>query len=311
MRVPTIALALTLAAALPCRAEPLAASRVAADAKWVAHVDFEAARAAILAQEVWKRWLNRGVARDVLRRLDRAVGTDLLDELRGVTFYGSSFDAADGVVLVRAKVDRERIQSLLGRNATHRVTTFGRHSLHAWVQKIDDRMQAAVIGCFARDDLMVLGRDSRRVEHALQVLDGTSPSLASAPSPLASEAPPGTVFHVAAAHVSGFASAGLPFVSPLLGHSELVRISAGESDEDLVVQVELAARSVEAAGYIRDVILGLRAMAALERSDDEAVQSALRALRVAARETTVSVTWRAPGEEIMDLIEREWTGRGK
>jgi len=291
------------------QAAPLDRTEIAAQAKWLAHIDFDAARAAKVAGRVYDEWLSHGMADRALREVRKTIGLNLLEDVRGITFYGVRYQASSGVVLVRAKVDEARLMEILKANATHRVEPHGDHALHTWIQKVDAKHKGEVTGCFYRPNLVVVGRDIEEVKAAVQVLDGKSPNLAAGDSVLNHDAPKATVFLGGAIGLTGLAGQRLPFVSPLVRHADYVLFGLGEDEGEVRLRVRLGVASADVAGRLRDIFVGFRAPAALARDDDPEMIDALDALRISSEGHAVLVDWRMPGEKVMRLLEREWAKR--
>jgi hypothetical protein len=305
----TLLLALGLVAL--AQAEPLDRTQVAAGAKWLAHIDFDAARAAKVAPRVYDQWLSHGLANRALEDVRETIGMNLLDDVRGITFYGVRFQPFSGVVIVRANVNEPRLLELLRANASHRVEAFGDHELHTWVQEVDATHKSTVTGCFYRANLVVVGRDADEVRSALGVLDGEAPRLAGSGSALDREAAKGTVFQGGVIGLADLAGEHLPFVSPIIHHAESLSLDLGEDGGDVVVRARLVTPTPEVAGRVRDVLSGFRGMTALERDADQYILDALDALKIAADARTVAIDWRMPGVEVMRLVEKEWAKQRK
>jgi hypothetical protein len=189
----------------PGRAEPIDWRQISADAKWSAHIDFDAAKAAKTAKQVYEDWLSHGPAQQGLRKIREVAGIDLIEDLRSLTFYGTRFVPQSGVVLVRAKVDRQRLLRFLERDSSHRVDSYRSHKLHTWQHAGPDGDRQTVTGCFHQPELVVIGRNRDEVEAALDVLDGRSSSLAAADGVPDKRAPAGTIFE-ARARATGWQS---------------------------------------------------------------------------------------------------------
>jgi hypothetical protein len=212
MRALLIATAVVFASAGTLSAEPLVPQRVAADAKWVVHVDFDALRSAHIVEKLSQQWLSRDSTRQQLEKVREILGTDPLTSVHGVTFYGKDYSQGGYVVLLEAKVDRQRLLQFVRRMPDYQTHSYGDHELHTWTQSQGRRQKHSVTGCFAAEALTIVGQDAAAVQGALDVLEGKSPGLP-ADSPLAAEVPAGTAFWAAAL---GLAEANLPFRSPLV-----------------------------------------------------------------------------------------------
>ncbi len=305
MRFPPVIYSLFLGIAITAHAAPLDRQAVPADAKWVVHIDLDAARAAQVAQKVYDDWLSHGIAHESLRDIRQTLGMDLLEDVRGITFYATRFEPYGGVVLIRAKVNRPRLMELLEANSTHAVHRRGSRELHTWVQEVES-LKSTLAGCFYGPNLVVISRRLEEVEAALAVLDAKAPSLAGSGSGLDRSAAQGTVFQGGVIDLSELADEELPFVSPIIRNADAIAVDIGEDDGRVFLRLRIGTPSAAVAGRVRDVIVGFRGMTGLERHGDQGTLDALDALDIAAEGATVNVDWRMPGPKVMRLIEQEW-----
>lgn len=298
----------TVAIGTVATAEPLDPGRVSAQAKWLAHVDFDAVRRAGLAKKAEEALLSSQAAQEKLRQFRQTLGMDLTRDLQGITFYGTRFVAQSGVAIIQAKLDRQKLLFLLQRDASHTASSYGDHTLHSWTQDKGQPSQHAITGCFHGESLAVVGQDADEVKAALDVLDGKSPDLAGSDSQLKQDVPPGTVFESRAVEL---AAAGLPFQSPIVRKTELLAVAVGEHGGEVFVRATLVASEAEVANQVRAAVDGLRAIALLQHSNDENIVKALEALDVSTEDSTVTVAWRMPVDELLELVEKQWAKRQK
>ncbi|MEA1950623.1 MAG: hypothetical protein U9N87_04520 [Planctomycetota bacterium] len=301
--LPAICLAICLVSA--ARAEPLDRKEIAADAKWLFHIDFDAGKATKVGYKVYEDWLSHGFAKATLRDVRETIGLDLLADVRGMTFYATGFELYGGVVIVRAKVDRERLLRILDDDATHAEQTCGDHKLHTWVQEVEG-LKSEVTGCFYRPDMVVVGRKAAEVKAALDVLNSKKPNLADSGSALNRKAAKGTVFELGAVGLANLDSDKIPFVSPVIRYCRSLLIDIGEDDRQVFISTRLDTKTNESARQIQDVIDGFLAMKRLERADDKIFIKSLDGMTIKAHDATVRIDWRMPGPVVMRLIEQEW-----
>ena len=303
MRVLLLAFSAVLGLATLLPAEPLDRSQVSADARWLAHVDFDAVKTVKAGQWIRDDWLNREATQEGLRKLRETIGFDPAEDLHSITSYGSRFEGGSGVMILRAKVDRRLLMAYLQQRLGHETNPYGDHQLHVWTQAKGKRGKQTMIGCFHQPTVMVLGRDPAEVKLALDVLDGKAPGLVGSDSPFDADAPAGTVFE---ARATGLDSGDAPFKSPIFRRSDLICVALGEQEGVTFFRGEMLAKSAEVAGQVRTVLEGLLAMAKLQHGSDEKILTVLQAFRVSAAERTVTVEWRGPGDEVLKLIEQGW-----
>ena len=301
MRVLVVVCALLSSIGPLVRAEPLDLRQVSARAKWLAHIDFDAVRDAKVAKKIRDGWLRQDKAKRGLKMMRDLFGFDAPNDLHAITLYGDRLVRGNGVVIVRAKVDRRRLLAFLKKIPDYRTTSHGNHKLHAWTHKKGKKAKHTVTGCFHRPGVMVFGRDAGDVKVALDVLDGKSPSLAGKNSFLAADVPKGAILQ---ARAVGLADAKLPFKSPVVHQSKAISVAIGEYQDEVFARARLVAKSAEVAKDVRAIVDGFLALAKLQHGSDQQAVSVLRATKVTTAGNTVTVEWRGAGEQVFNLLEK-------
>ena len=225
-------------------------------------------------------------------------------ELRSITLYGDRLVHGNGVVIVRAKVDRQqRLLAFLKKMPDYRTTSHGKHKLHTWTRRKGKRSKHTMTACFPRPAVTLFGRNAGEVKAALDVLDGKSPALAGGDSFLAAGAPEGSILQ---ARAVGLAGAKLPFKSPIVHQSEAISVAIGEHKGEVFARAELVANSAEVANDIRAIVDGFLALTKLQHKSDEEALSVLRATKVTTVEKTVAVESRGANDHALKLLEEAW-----
>ncbi|MDX2132908.1 MAG: hypothetical protein SFY69_12730 [Planctomycetota bacterium] len=290
-------------------AGPVERSIIDAEARWVVHLDLEAA----MRSEPGKVLLElardgRVPARD---RFVREMGFDPFAEGRGLTVYGRSFDEDGGVAILTASAEADRARASmhaagLGEHATQAV---GSVEVHSWSHD-DERLYAAVVPGGRPDERRVLFTGSMdAMRRALRVITTDLPALdAQFPIPEG----PGTILAVAAdgfgsesdpAPAPGSENATAGAASPSGGPSALVlrgvrtmqaRLSeeTGEAGREIRGELLFRAVSPERAVQMRRMLDGT--IAALEMTGEDspdmaALAAAAASVQVASSGTSVTV----------------------
>jgi len=304
MKTKALLAAMALAAGIwgPANAEPLDRQQVAADAKWLAHIDLDAVENSDVARKIRDAWLRDDAVKGHIRNLKWITGVDLARDVRSVTFYGQRLVKDTGVVMLHAKVDQKRLLKHLRNKADYQTDRYGDYTLHRWTEKKGAKGEHSVTGCFYAPALLVFGRDATEVKTALDVVNGKSPALADSDSPLGVDAPQGAIF---VASLTGLAEAELPFKSPVVNKSKLLSITVGEHQGEVYGVVKFVAESEKVAEQLKAVVEGLRAMAILQHGKNEEAKGILQALSVSTSGQTVTAQWRGAAEDVWKLIEKE------
>ena len=160
MRVVTavVAVVVVVALATMAQASPLDLKQVAADAKWVAHLDVDAMKASSVVQKAHQKHLERHPnAEKHLAKISKLIGMNPAEDLHGVTLYGSQLKKHTGVVIVQAKVDREYLLKKAKEAPDYRTSTYGAHTLHTWTHDKGGRHEHSVTGAFHKTNLILFG----------------------------------------------------------------------------------------------------------------------------------------------------------
>lgn len=285
-------------------AAPLDQRDVAADAQWLAHIDFDAIFATDVAKKIYSSLLGSRVNQQNLLKLKAFTGIDLLKDFHGITFYAPRYAPESGVVIVRAKIDQQRVLMLLQYAIKHKTEIYNNHELHTWEDSENAAGPKTITGCFFKPSIVVIGQEIDEVKAALEVLDGRAPNLADSDSTLKHDTPEGTVFQAAATGLSDLDHAKLPFVSPVIRKSKTLLLLIGEHENDVFAQAQLVTTSLEVAQQIHDVLEGLRAMAELQRDVGPEALKIVKALRITATGKAVRVNWRVSSQEFLDIIQQ-------
>jgi|SRR5262245_14281344 len=125
------AAALGLGGASAARAEPLKFDRIPADAKWIAHLDADAARSSKVIATVMKECL-KPLDRDTISESSHTCPwlAGRFDKLRDVTLYGSRLGLRHGVAIVRGEWDKKVPQETPGEDGSENRHSWRAGSLH-------------------------------------------------------------------------------------------------------------------------------------------------------------------------------------
>jgi hypothetical protein len=267
---------LAICAACVCAGGPLARaaslqrSDVIADPAWLLHLDCDSLRTATVGQYILSE-MAKPEAAAKLAGFQTIFGFDLRTQLHGVTLYGSDGVPENGVMLVYADFDTDRLATLAKASEKYQSSTHKQHVISSWL----DQNKPAVNGVKPRvyaafqDKRIIFGQREAPVATALDVLDGAAPSMA------ASGAFPGLGVPASGHFVEAAArKMTLPDTAPnaaILKLSKSVLFSLGESQQQLRGAVTLVADSPEVAVQVNAIAQGLVALMKLDTNKPESV----------------------------------------
>lgn len=310
--LPVVALAAALLRPAPLAAAPLDPATVAADAKWLMHLDMDAARDSVVVTRAWEKMQKMHPhAGGMMDMAARMTGMDPRTDLRDVTAWGLDTDKRNGVMIVRGKVNRELLEKMVAKAPDHQTMEHRTHTLHAWTHKgWRGRGGEKVVGAFHRDDVMVFGRTPEKVRAALDVLDGTAGGVAG-DGPLGGRVRPGSILVARAAAVDPDTRC------PVLKQGRAFRVALGESEGKSFYRARLQMESPAAADAVEDVVEGFTALGRLRWNADADAMQLVNAVEVDVAGDACTIAWDAGAERVAKVVDRamdEWRkkhrGRG-
>ena len=302
MSIRTLIFMAVLASSPVLQAKPLDERQVAADARWLLHVDLDALRESGASAFLVTQWLQARPIQNHLDGIREAIGLDVTKDLHGITLYGEKLVPDRGAVVARASLDPSRVMAFLARQSDYEKQEIGGHEVLSWVERRGGEKHT-VFGAMLGPEGMVFSRDVDDLAAALAVLDGKAASLADSESPLKGPAPVGAVVLVRAC---GLSEAQLPLKSPILRLSEILSLAAGEEvDGAAFVEVRLTAASEKHVAEFHDVAVGLVALARLMRDNDEDVLRLLDAVAIRTEDRTVVARWSGQWIDVIKAVGNE------
>ncbi len=289
-------------------AAPVEKGQVPAGVDWVAHIDFQDMLSCELGKQVLAHITKDA---DAVKKLDGFAGTfgfDLTRDLESITLYRQGPDDARGALILRARLDQEKLLALLAANEAYETAKYGEHTLHHWLDdqrkgKDDDGIRW---GAFYGDDLVVICRDQEILKTALDVLDGKTDSLAGTSQTLLPKFSRGSFLQVAAEghSIPAKDEAHAAMLKKLASYS----FEIGEAGGAVFVKTSLTAETAEAASQVQQMIQGLVAFAMISHGEAGADgpvnfwEPLLDSIEVTASKTTVQVRMSASATDIMTLL---------
>jgi hypothetical protein len=302
VRFTTVAasLAMVFGLAAIVRAEPLDVKQVAGDAKWVAHVDLDALRAATVFQKARQKFMEtHKEAEQHLDKIKDTLGLDVRKDLHGATFYGKEIGKHTGVAIVQAKVDQKLLLAKAEKAPDHKVVKYGSYDVHTWTHKGHGETRT-VAGTFYKDDRLVFASSLEELKAAIDVLDGKASGTGPA-APLNDPVPAGATVVLRA---TGLAGANLPGKCPIAKQVETLAIVMGEHDGKSFFEAKGAMANTEVVGQVKAIVEGAKALAALHCQDDPQAKKLVEALEVKVEGKTISLGWTASANDVWEVMQK-------
>jgi hypothetical protein len=283
------------------QAAPLAAADVAAGAKWLLHIDFDAARESKLGEHFRAKALEDDHAQKVLAKLHDDLGLDPQKVLHGATAYGTDFAPHSGVVIFYATADKEKLLSYLKAKPGFETskTADGDHDVYSWNENMGKGDKRTFWASFPKTGVGVLSESAESLKAALDVIGGKG-GLAS-DSPLLADAPKGTFLR---GGIVGLTAAKLPNQMQLVRQIDEVNLSAGENDGEDFIHVKVQTTADEAPKQIKSILDGFRNMIGLQAGKQREAQKMLDGLKIDAKDKLLTIDWEASSDDVIKLADK-------
>ena len=277
------------------QAAPLELKNVAADAKWVVHINVDAVRD---SQIVKKAFETCPMLKDSGKHFDMIrdkVGIDLRKDLHGITLYGPDTDKTHGVAIVYSACNQKLLLDMVAKATDHKVTKHGAIEIHSWTDKHGGKTHTAA-GAFYKPYVMVFASCEKGVAVAIDVLDGKSPggpkgALAGAP-------PAGATVIVRSCAIPQDARC------PISKQIESFRIAMGENDGKSFYRATAVMKTPETATQVKSIIDGFKALGTLRFSNDADVMKLVNGLQTTVQDKTLRIRWEASTGDVWTVIEK-------
>ena len=317
MRLSLILATVALTAAWSAVANPLQREHIAADAKWVLHLDGEAFFATHLGAQIAKDQIDPKMSQI---RADLKAWFDFdLDwrRITGATVYGVDFSSPEnqrGVLILYTDLDVvQGIESAISKLETSGSADAGSiKRLEAGDQPLYQTKDAFVrihpkLG-------LVAGKNRDKVVRASEVILGKAPNLKGQPAFTQFPAATGFFFFGAA---EGFSQSpellqqaggsGGPQAN-LLKMANGLRLVISEGNNQIVGSLTLLAQNAETSQKMQQVVQGLLALGALSQTENADLQMLVNGTRVQSTDRAVTVELSLPVGKIAQKIA-EKTGK--
>lgn len=311
-----------LAIGTMAEAGELKPEHVAADAKWVLHLDFEALRTTALAEQF--REDQQKQVEQFREFLQTRYGIDPREDFEGVTCFSNSYEPHSGAMIIYADYDTEKVKALitqqpgakgitgdgqaifsipLQHKAAPRTETPRTHHdgnpTHAFVLLKDGKQ-------------VVCASSLEQLQSAVKVLQGEKETLKDLgkDSPLLTEMPEGIVLYGTAKDFQEIDRRD--FIFPILSRHERAVMYAGEHEDQAFQKLTLVSASAEDAEETKQGLQGLIDFAKVWAGDNKALRQLIEETEISVDEKTLTVERNMSTSDFADaLVElrNRMTGR--
>jgi hypothetical protein len=285
---------------------PLQRADIAAEPAWLVHIDFDGLRPTTIGQHILSE-LDKPENKAKLAALESIFSFNPRTQLHAATLYGTSSKPQDGVLIVYADFDPERLEILAKAAKDAQSVEHGKHTIRSWVDDNKKKEKAKQDGpartyATIQGKRVIFGQREEAVAAALDVLDGTSPNLATTKE-FADLGAAGDTHIVEGAARKLDMSSSDPNAS-FLKFSKTAQLALGEIDGQFHGKLTLLADDEKVAGHIFSIAQGLLALMKLDTSKPETINVA-NALAVKQDGARVVANLDLPAKEVVEMMKAD------
>ena len=273
---------------------------MAADPALVLHFDFDGLRATSVGKAILAQ-MNQPDIDNKLSAIQAIFSFDPRTQLHGATIYATSQTPPEGVLIVYAEFDSNRVVNLGKLAPGFETITNGSHRIHTWINEKEKETngESAHIYAAIKDDRIIAGKSETAVTAALEVLDGSSPSLAGVKTlPELGCPDKGNVIQ---AIVRKFDFGNQDPNAAIFKMSKIVRFQAGETADHLTATLSFEAKDADTATQISAIAQGLVALLKLQQGNPDILKIA-NAVSLHQDGPIVTATASILSKDVSDLI---------
>jgi hypothetical protein len=181
-----------IAATVTAPSTPLQRSDVAAEPVWVLHVDCDALRPTTIGQFLLAE-MEKPDAQAKFSAFQSIFNFDPRRQLHGLTLYSTGKTPEDGVLLVYADFDPDRLVTLAKAAKDYHGSAYKQHTIHNWIdekKKEKEGVKPRVYASIQGGHIVVFAQQEARVPHRIWRAAGRFHNWAPAAAPASSRRRP-------------------------------------------------------------------------------------------------------------------------
>jgi hypothetical protein len=301
MKTLTLTLAAMLAVTAAAQAEPVHKEYVAADAKWLLHLDVDQMLQTDVGKWFGEEILDKQFAK-AMRDLKQNLGIDFnWRDIRSVTAYGTQFKAKGeltGVLVIEGYDVGAALDQAISR--LEQAAPGGKLPLQKTQEGNDTvfSLQEKFFGAALPGNVFLLSQSKDELKKARDVVSGTSPCLP------AKKVPVGAKSAFVFGQAEQLENAPLPPQAQGLKAVEGAQLLLGQQAESVFLKLALTTKDVEAATQMQQALQGLLALATLNQPQDKNTQKLAEAAKVSGADKVVTVKLELPSADVIEMVKQ-------
>ena len=289
-----------LAVALNLPATQLQRTDVAASSLWVLHINCDALRPTAIGKHILAE-LDKPEAQAKLSVFQNIFIFDLRTQLHGITLYSAGSAPQDGVLIVYADFDADKLVTLAKAANDSQNTTHNGHTVYNWADdKKKHHGEKQRVYATIQGNRIIFGQRESAVTQALDVLDGSVPNLSTAKAFPQLGGAGDTAFLSGAARKLDLSQSDPNAAIFRLAKS--FRLQIGEVQQHLIGSLTLEANDDEVAGSMMSIAQGMIGLLKLQKDKPEATKF-LQAIALKQDGASLVLTIDIPTDDVVKAMK--------
>lgn len=288
-----VVILLTLFFLCELRASTLQKSIIPADADWVIHFDVERFRSTQFGDQLLNKEDIFGLGKNASQFHDK-YQIDILNDINGVTIYGSGNDEKNTVVCLRGNFDQLYLLGLLAAEDSHKEIQHANFTIHAW--------ESHEFGAFVDDNFALIAQSETAVRKALDVIAGKKANITtSSLKSFINELPSNAFFAALARDISEMAENEKDVF--VFKKTESAVFTLTEEKENVHMRLNFTVKTLEDAKNMESVIRGLISLANMQLEESKRdIWLPQDEIDISTEGKKVRVELAYPVQELIDII---------
>jgi hypothetical protein len=289
-----------LAAGFNLPANQLQRAEVAASSVWVLHINCDALRPTAIGKHILAE-LEKPDAQAKLSVFQNIFSFDLRTQLHGLTLYSAGSSPQDGVLVVYADFDADKLVTLAKAANDSRNGRHNGHTIYNWVDdKKKHHGEKQRVYATIQGNRIIFGQREAAVSQALDVLDGSVPNLSTAKAFPQLGGAGDTTFLSGAARKLDLSQSDPN--AAIFRLSKSFRLQIGEVQQHLIGTLTLEANDDEVAGSMMSIAQGMIGLLKLQKDKPEAAKF-LQAIALKQDGASIVLTIDVPTDDVVKAMK--------
>ncbi len=277
---------------------PLRTSDIPADAKWAAHFDMNALVASRIGQLIMGEMESKGEMQKI-DAFGKLFDFNPIRDLHSVTAFSKTFNEEEGLIVVRGRLDREKVKALMETHCQCTEMVYGDFKIFRCIAP-DKQFHY----CFFRSDTLLISSDIELVKEELDILSGSKASLESGGNLQMLNSLPSGTFFAAAARGFGNLADRHPNAR-ILQKAESLAIFFGECEGVDFLNIKLSARDEKTAGQVYNIVQGIIALGMMLGDEQPKLAKLAGSMKVEQAGCLVTLRETMQADELFEFLKKQ------